>query len=143
MAQSDTATATPSAIVMPISYKLLERLTFCTLFLLIATAIYYWEMVEAAHKKTFNALGVAHLHRPTADLFLWICASFILYFLTRIWGRIAGRVFELPDDRTRAWRIRLLAVRVLTTFTFLALTIRTISTHVPDYLQKLPKFPWS
>jgi len=115
-----------------------EKLILLTLILLFAFTFYFWGMVESAHKKQHNTLGIANIHVPTADLFLWAAFALIVYSLTRIWGAIAGRVFELPEDRAAVWHFRLQTVRAMATLVLFGLTLRTIHTYVPDFIDKLP-----
>jgi hypothetical protein len=118
--------------------RLLERLTFLALLCTVVLSGYYWDFVRREFQKTHNTLGNANIHVPTADLFLWCAFSLILYFGTRFWAVVGPKVFELSEESATAWSIRLQIARSATTFALLALTLRTIYTNVPDFIQKLP-----
>lgn len=118
--------------------KLVEALTLLALLAQFALDFYFWEDVEQAHKRTFNTLGTMHVHNPTSDLFLWAAVAFILYCLARAWGAMTGTIFQLPEERGVAWRTRLLAVRLVTTAVCLGLSVRLISSYVPDFIERLP-----
>ncbi|MBI2688685.1 MAG: hypothetical protein HYX27_20470 [Acidobacteria bacterium] len=123
---------------MSANSRRLETAALLALGLLLAAVIYYWEIVQREHARNNNTLGQANIHVPTADLFLWTAFALGIYFGTRFWAAIAPRVFELSAARAEAWRSRLQWVRLLATLVFLGLTLQTISTHVPNFLQKLP-----
>jgi predicted permease len=116
----------------------LERLTFAALVCIVALSVYYWDFVQKEFKKTHNTLGHANIHVPTADLFLWCVFALILYFGTRFWAVVGPKVFEPSAENAAAWSKRLQLARVITTFTLLALTLNTIYTNVPDFIEKLP-----
>lgn len=118
--------------------RFLEAVTLLALIVLFAFDFYFWEYVEQAHKRTFNTLGTMHVHNPTSDLFLWGAVAFILYCLTRAWGAMAGTIFQLPEERGVAWRTRLLIARAVTTAVCLGLSIRLVSSYVPDFIDRLP-----
>lgn len=121
-----------------LGFRLLEALTLIALLALFFLDFYFWDLVEQAHKSTFNTLGTMHVHNPTSDLFLWAAVGFILYCLARAWGAMTGTIFELPPEKGAAWRTRLLLVRVLSTGVCLGLTVRVISSYVPDFIDRLP-----
>lgn len=118
--------------------RLLEALTLLALIAMFSLDFYFWENVEQAHKRTFNTLGTMHIHNPTSDLFLWGAVGFILYCLARAWGAMTGTIFQLSEERGVAWRTRLLFVRAVTTAVCLTLSVRLISSYVPDFIDRLP-----
>lgn len=118
--------------------RLLEAFTLLALIAMFSLDFYFWENVEQAHKRTFNTLGTMHIHNPTSDLFLWGAVGFILYCLARAWGAMTGTIFQLSEERGVAWRTRLLFVRAVTTAVCLTLSVRLISSYVPDFIDRLP-----
>lgn len=116
----------------------IEKLTAVALVVILGASFHYWDFVHKAYQKGHNVLAETDLRIPTSDLFLWSAVALIVYFGTRLWTFLAPPVFELSAASAEAWRGRLRVVRVVSTFVMLGLTIRTIHTWVPDFLDKLP-----
>ena len=117
------------------------RLEFVAIFALVVTlaaTIYYWPYVDQAFRRGNNLLGQTNVHVPTSDLFLWAVFALAAFFGTRFWAYVGPRVFELSPDRSHLLRSRLQLLRVAANGIFLFLTLRTIHTHVPDFIDKLP-----
>mgnify|MGYP003341059372 len=123
---------------MKTNSRILERITFAALVCTVILTLYYWDFVQKAFQKTHNTLGSTHLQVPTADLFLWCVFALALYFGTRFWAVVGPKVFELSPETAAVWSVRLQITRIITTFTLLGLTLHTIYSNVPDFIQKLP-----
>ena len=115
-----------------------EKLTILALVATVALSFYYWDFVHKAFTRTHNTLGQTNLHVPTADLFLWCVFALFLYFGTRFWANVGPKIFLLSPETTARLGFRLQVVRVVSTFVFLGLTVNTIHTYVPDFIDKLP-----
>ena len=123
---------------MQTNSRLLEKLTILALIATVALSLYYWDFVQKDFARTHNTLGRTNLHVPTADLFLWCVFGLVLYFGTRFWATAGPRIFLLSPEASARLAFRLQVLRVVSTFVFLALTIDTIRTNVPNFLDKLP-----
>jgi hypothetical protein len=128
----------PHSVEMNKTARRLEAVTLFALLLLLFFTFYFWDMVQKAHRITYNTLGNANVHVPTADLFLWAAVAVLLYFGARIWSALAPHVFQLSTEKATIWHRRLLAFRIVSTFLFLGLTVRTVHSFVPDFIDKLP-----
>lgn len=116
----------------------IERLTLFALFLTVAAAIYYWPFVDQAFRRNNNLLGRTNVHVPTADLFLYSVFALILYCGARFWAFVSPKIFDISEATNAKIALRLQVFRVLSTFVLLALTVRNIHLHVPDFINKLP-----
>jgi hypothetical protein len=116
----------------------IEWLTILALLTTVAAAIYYWPFVDRAFRRNNNLLGQTNVHVPTADLFLYCVFALILYFGARFWGFVSPKIFDISEATAGKIAFRLRVFRVLSTFTLLALTLRSIHSTVPDFIDKLP-----
>jgi len=123
---------------MPTKSRYVEKLTILALVATVAMSFYYWDFVHKAFTRTHNTLGETNVHVPTADLFLWCVFALILYFGTRFWATVSPTIFRLTPESAARLAFRLQVARVLSTFTLFGLTVRTIHTYVPDFIDKLP-----
>lgn len=123
---------------MQTNSRRLERLTLAALFAIPILSLYYWDFVHKAFQKTHNTLGQTNVHVPTADLFLWSVFALGIYFGCRFWANVGPKIFAMPAGRVRQLTVGLQAVRVVSTFALLGLTLNTIHTYVPDFIDKLP-----
>jgi hypothetical protein len=116
----------------------IEKLTALALVVILGASFYYWDFVHKAFQKEHNLLAETNLRIPTSELFLWSAVAVLFYVGTRLWTYLAPPVFALTAASAAVWRSRLRVVRVVSTFAMLGMTIRTIHTWVPDFLDKLP-----
>jgi hypothetical protein len=116
----------------------IEWLTILALLTTVAAAIYYWPFVDRAFRRNNNLLGQTNVHVPTADLFLYCVFALILYFGARFWGFVSPKIFDISEATASKIAFRLRVFRVVSTFTLLALTLRSIHSTVPDFIDKLP-----
>lgn len=123
---------------MSTNSRRVEKLTILALIATVVLSFYYWDYVHKAFTRTHNTLGETNVHVPTADLFLWCIFALILYFGTRFWATVSPTIFRLSPETSARLALRLQVVRVISTFTLLGLTVHTIRTHVPDFIDKLP-----
>jgi hypothetical protein len=123
---------------MTTSLRFVDRFTLLLLILHIAAVLYYGPFVEQAFRRANSLLGRTDYTVPTSGMFLGAVFNFGIYFLARFWGNVGPKIFTLQPAFEMRLRQVLLAVRVAATVSLSAVTLQTISTYVPDFLDKLP-----